>query len=244
MNIHCKFCLRHWSTSGFCLCAPAAMPRRFRAKCKECNEIFFSSTSQKSARSCRDRHLREAHTLEALSWRRARNARRQAAARLSARAASHSMAAAVRVLVLCSLRREVSLALLTGARKSFLCWGIPAASIRRVQGVDLARATPRDRVPRPSMVVTRALLREFVPAARAIFARTPRVRYVVFAEDDCHMKRGVSLEALIEACRTARGLRRAAGLAFKTSGGEPKVGAHLLTSAAVLCLVSSKTLRR
>ena len=139
------------------------------------------------------------------------------------------MAAAVRVLVLCPLRREVRLALFTGARKSFLRLGIPAASIRRVQGVDLARATPRDRVPRPCMVVARALLRDFVPAARAIFAHTPRVRYVVFAEDDCRMKRGVSLEALIEACRISCGLRRAAWLAFKTSRCEPKVGAHLLS---------------
>ena len=42
------------------------------------------------------------------------------------------------------------------------------------------------------------------------------------------MKRGVSLDALVEACSVARGLRPAAWLGFRNSGGEPKIGAHLL----------------
>ena len=118
------------------------------------------------------------------------------------------MAAAVRMLILCPLRREMQIALFTGARLSFLRLGIPAASIRRLQGIDLARATPRDRAPKPSMVVSRALFRDFAPAARAVFEQTPRVRYVWFAEDDCRVQRGVSLQALIEACRIAGGLRK------------------------------------
>ena len=42
------------------------------------------------------------------------------------------------------------------------------------------------------------------------------------------MKREVTLDALLEACRTACSLRKPAWLAFKQSGAEPKVGAHLL----------------
>ena len=85
------------------------------------------------------------------------------------------------------------------------------------------------------MVVARALLLDFVPAARAIFEQTPGARYVWFAEDDCRVKRGVSLEALVEACCTACGLRKIAWLGFRKSGGEPKIGARLLSfSCSVL----------
>ena len=139
------------------------------------------------------------------------------------------MAVAVRILVLCPLRREMQLALFTDARLPFLCLGIAAASICRLQGIDLARATPRDRAPKPCMVVSRALLRDFAPAARAIFEQKPRVRYVWFVEDDCRVQRGVSLLALLEACSIAGGLRKIAWLGFRTSGGEPKIGAHLLS---------------
>ena len=153
------------------------------------------------------------------------------------------MAVAARMLVLCPLRRELRLALFTGARKSFLRLGFPAASIRRAQGADLAQATSRDRVPRPCMVVTRALLRDFVPAARAIFAQTPGVRYVWFAEDDCRVKRGVSLEAIVEACRVACGLREIAWLGFRKSGGEPKIGAQLLSFSRSALARFPKTFR-
>ena len=85
------------------------------------------------------------------------------------------------------------------------------------------------------MVVARALLRDFVPAARSIFEQTPGGRYVWFAEDDCRVKRGVSLEALVEACCAACGLRKIAWLGFRKSGGEAKIGARLLSfSCSVL----------
>ena len=45
---------------------------------------------------------------------------------MSARAARQSMAVAVRILVLCPLRREMQLALFTDARLSFLRLGIAA----------------------------------------------------------------------------------------------------------------------
>ena len=79
------------------------------------------------------------------------------------------------------------------------------------------------------MVVSRALFRDFVPAASAISEQTPRVRYVWFAEDDCRVKRGVSLQALVEACCIASGLRKIAWLGFNKSRGEPTIGAHLLS---------------
>ena len=43
------------------------------------------------------------------------------------------------------------------------------------------------------------------------------------------VKRGVSLEAFVEACCAACGLRKIAWLGFRKSGGEPKIGAHLLS---------------
>ena len=160
---------------------------------------FYSTNSEqqnKSARSCGDRQFREAHTRGALRWRRVRNARRQAVARLITRTAKRAVWAAVRVLVLRPLRREKRLAHFTAARHSFANLGVPLEHIRRLQGVDLARCAHRDGTPRPRMVVGRALLRDFVPAAYFIFATTPRVRYILFAEDDCRMKREATLDAL------------------------------------------------
>ena len=57
------------------------------------------------------------------------------------------------------------------------------------------------------------------------------MRYVWFAEDDCRVRHGVSLHALIEACRIAGGLRKIFWSGFSNSGGEPKIGAHLLSSS-------------
>ena len=113
---------------------------------------FYSATSEKSARSCRARQFREAHTSAALHWRRVRNARRQAAARLSTRASKHAEGASAR-----PLRREKRLALFTVARLSFANLGVPLQHIRRLQGVDLARLSVRDGTPRACMVVGRAL---------------------------------------------------------------------------------------
>ena len=134
----------------------------------------------------------------------------------------------MRVCILCPLRTEKRLALFTVARLSFASMGVPPQYIRRLQGVDLARRAVRDGTPRACMVVGRALFRDFVPAAHSIFATTPMVRYILFAEDDCRMVRDASLEELVEACRTACSLRTPAWLAFKQRRGEPKVGAHLL----------------
>jgi len=58
----------------------ASMGKTYESRCKECNKCFYSATSEKSARSCRDRHFREAHTCGAQRWRRACNGRRQVVA--------------------------------------------------------------------------------------------------------------------------------------------------------------------
>ena len=59
------------------------------------------------------------------------------------------------------------------------------------------------------------MLSDVVPAAHAIFEQTPGARYLSFAEDDCRVKRGVSLEALVEACCAACGLREIPWLGFR-----------------------------
>jgi hypothetical protein len=105
---------------------------------------------------------------------------------------------------------------------------VPPQYVRRLQGVDLARRDLRDEHPRACTVVGCALFRNFVPAANAIFAANPSVRYILFAEDDCRLARAVSLEHLIESCRTACSLRKPAWLAFKQRRGKPNFGAHLL----------------
>ena len=215
-------------TLQLALSALASMGKTFEAKCNECSKCFYSFTSEKSARSCRDRHFREVHTLGALRWRRACNARRQAAARLVSSASEHADGASLRLFILCPLRREKMLGLFTAARLSFASIGVPPQYVRRLQGVDLARRDLRDEHPRACTVVGCALFRIFVPAANAIFAANPRVRYILFAEDDCRLARDVSLEHLIESCRTACSLRKPAWLAFKQRRGKPNFGAHLL----------------
>ena len=83
---------------------------------------FYSATSQKSARSCGDRHFREAHTSGTLCWRRAR---RQVVARLSTRAAKH--AEGVRCAYLscapCAGRRDLPSSQLPGSR--LRTWACP-----------------------------------------------------------------------------------------------------------------------
>ena len=66
------------------------------------------------------------------------------------------------------------------------------------------------------------------PVHSVLLAANPRVRYILFAEDDCRLARDVSLEHLIESCRTACSLRKPAWLAFKQRRGKPNFGAHLL----------------
>ena len=80
-----------------------AMTLYFRMRCTVCNAGFSSGTSAKSARSCRDRHLREVHGRGALRWRRERNAKQQSAYRRAKRSARSARAALLRALVLCPL---------------------------------------------------------------------------------------------------------------------------------------------
>ena len=177
------------------------MTQYFRMHCTVCNAAFSSGTSAKSARSCRDRHLREVHGRGALRWRRERNAKRQSAYRRAKRSAQNAQAELMRALVLCPLRRERQLALFTEARNSLVDVGTPPSAARRLQGIDMASARPRDRVPAASAVVLRAVLRDFVPKARVVFATNARARYVLFLEDDCRMLPGVRVRDILAAAR-------------------------------------------
>ena len=83
-----------------------------------------------------------------------------------------------------------------------------------------------NRAPAASAVVLRAVLRDFVPRARAVFTANARVRYVLFVEDDCRMLPEVRLRDVLATARRAG--RRVGWLGYSVRQGQPKVGAHLV----------------
>ena len=118
------------------------------------------------------------------------------------------------------------LGLFTAARNSLVDVGIGTSAVRRLQGVDLALQRRRDGVPNAAAVVLRAVLRDFLPRACAVFTANQQVRYVLFVEDDCRLVSGVRLSDILSVARRARS--RIAWLGYGMRRGEPKVGAHLV----------------
>ena len=158
------------------------MAAPFVLHCDVRNAAFSSITSAKSARSCRDRHKREAHGHGALRWRREQNRKRQSSYRRARRIVQKTAAQPLRAYVLCPLRRERMFGLFTRARNSLVDVGIGISAVRRLQGVDLALQRRRDGVPTAAAAVLRAVLRYFLPRAGAVFTVIQQVRYVLFVE--------------------------------------------------------------
>ena len=184
----------------------------FIATCRLCNAEFRNYTSLKSAKSCRDKHTRGNHRDFDLNRRRKSNAQRIAAARRCSRGPTAALAARARVLVRCLIRRALQLGLFTSKRHSFVDIGFPVSAVRRFQGIDLQRHTLRDGVKAANSVVTKSLLRAFVPKARAIWYDCPRVAYVLFAEDDCRFLPGVDVQSVLRATHSSKTLRGLVGL--------------------------------
>ena len=202
------------------------MPEPFLLYCDVCNAALSSITSAKSARSCRDRHKREAHGHGALRWRREQNKKRQSSYRRARRTVQKTATQTLRAYVLRPLRRERLLCLFAGARNSLVDVGIGISAVRRLQGVALALQRRRDGVPTAAATVLRAVLQDFLPRTRAVFTVNQQVRYVLFVEDDCRLVSGVRLSDILSAARRARS--RIAWLGYGMRRGEPKVGAHLV----------------
>ena len=184
--------------------------------------------SLKSASTARDRHVRELHGARggrawAVRRRRATDSKRHKMARLSAYTAQVALAASVRVLVLCPYRREAALGLFQAACRSFVDVGVPVHSIRRKQGIDLLHYPEVRRCD----VVTRFIVRDFIPAANKLFEQSPHLQFVWFVEDDCRLKAGTALADLMTASHQAGDC--IGWLGYGRRGGEPKVGAHLVS---------------
>lgn len=204
------------------------MAFRFCALCLHCGVAFRSAISLKSASTARDRHVREGHGSRAgrvLARRRRRttDSKRHKIARRSCHTAQAALAASVRVMVLCPYRREAALGLFQAACRSFVDVGMPVQNIRRKQGIDLLRHPEVRRCD----VVTRFIVRDFVPAAHKLFEKFPDLRFVWFVEDDCRVKAGTALADLLTASQQAGDC--IGWLGYGRRGGEPKVGAHLVS---------------
>ena len=174
-------------------------------KCPTCRKVFKGSTL-KSARSSRDRHVRETHQGSRASAKCVARKRRmdaQAAVRRRARATTETRIP-VAALVLCPLRRADHAVGHYYAATAEQLMGAGVHEVQRIQGYDLTSPTRRAESCTSSQVVMKAFEDIFLARAAAVLDSDPALKHVLFVEDDMSFQQGIGPQELRAALGDAR----------------------------------------
>ena len=155
-----------------------------RFKCDVC-QIVFCGSSDRVARSLRDRHKREHHGPANIKTKAVQARRRQdAAAQRARRAATDAHLALlgkVLVFVMCPSRRERTEHMFSQTRSDFVAHGFPVQSVRRMEGWDLQ--SPQHQHRSSSGFLLEFFITKFLPNIIDLFSSEPRLKTVFWAED-------------------------------------------------------------
>ena len=184
-------------------CVPAAIAMVSKVSCPTCRKVFKGSTL-KSAKSARDRHIREKHkapraAAKAAAERKRRNA---VGARLRRAREAHEECAPVAALVLCPLRRDAAVGYFEKTAEQLIGAGVLNA--QRMQGYDLAKAPKAAQACTSQQVVMKAFEDIFMPRAQRMFDADPQLKFVLFVEDDMSFQQGIGKAELLAALGDAR----------------------------------------
>ena len=185
-------------------CAKAVSERQvrvsvvlFRHSCRYCSYVAANS-SDKVARSVRDRHERETHGPNA-AHRRLTRARYMAGYMMAYRRNMDPKMDCVKdvsVYVLCTTRREDEhrMSTFTETKVHLIASGFHRANIHQLHGAGVRVSKEIGE----SQCVMWAFLNKFIPTALNHFKKAPETRYVLFCESGVRMEPGFSAEDVNE----------------------------------------------
>ena len=162
-----------------------------QAQCPRCRKVFKGRTL-KSARSARDRHVREAHAGRAKSaTAAAQRLKRNAVAIMLRRAkAAETERIPVAALVLCPLRRDNAVGYYAKTAEQLI--GVGIENVTRFQGYDLHKDVKAAASCTSSQVVMKGFEDLFLTKAKQVFDKSPKTKFVLFAEDDMSFQSDIS----------------------------------------------------
>ena len=174
-----------------------------KVSCPTCRKVFKGSTL-KSAKSSRDRHIREQHKAPRAAAKVAAERKRRNAvgARLRRAKEVHSECTSVAALVLCPLRRDAAVGYFETTAQQLIGAGVHNA--RRMQGYDLAKGVKKQQACSTNEVVMKAFEDVFMPRAQKMFDADPQLKFVLFVEDDMSFQQGIGKAELLAALGDAR----------------------------------------
>ena len=172
----------------------------FWYSCRYCSYVAAYS-SDRVARSARDRHERETHGPNAQrerisAHRRLTSARYMMAYRRDERGDDPKMDCVedVVVYILCTTRREDEHCMFTDTKDHLIASGFHRANIHQLRGADVRVNGDIGK----SQCVMWAFLHKFISNALSHFAKFPKTRYVLFCEDGVRMQPGFSAKDVNE----------------------------------------------
>ena len=108
-------------------------------------------------------------------------------------------------------------------RAHFVKAGFHISKIKRREGIDLQK---HPHIPR-HQVITTYVLEYLRLELQQRFIQNPNLRYIMFAEDDCRLKRGTCAENVMQAALAAG--PKIGWLGYYIRQGAPRYGCHLLS---------------
>ena len=190
-------------------------------------------STEKVARSARDRHCRESHgraTKSALAARQNVNRTYNRAARLQVAPDVKLPSGLVYVGVLSVPRREAEGNMFTNTRLRLVQMGFPLEDIGVLHGVD-ARAGGA--CVGGNKVVMWGFQYKFIPTALRLFDENPTLELAFFAEDDARPLSGVDAYEIVKAGRAAA--PSACRLGWYQCGNHTDYGAHFTSFTRSSC---------
>ena len=174
-----------------------------KVSCPTCRKVFKGSTL-KSAKSSRDRHIREQHKAPRAAAKVAAERKRRNAvgARLRRAKEVHSECTSVAALVLCPLRRDAAVGYFETTSQQLIGAGVHSA--QRMQGYDLAKGVKKQQACSSTQVVMKAFEDIFLPRAQRMFDTDPQLKFILFVEDDMSFQQGIGKAELLAALGDAR----------------------------------------
>ena len=124
------------------------------------------------------------------------------------------------IIVLCPQRRYV---MFEQTRAHFVKAGFHISKIKRREGIDLQK---HPHIPR-RQVITTYVLEYLRLELQQRFIQNPNLRYIMFAEDDCRLKRGTCAENVMQAALAAG--PKIGWLGYYIRQGAPRYGCHVLS---------------
>ena len=199
----------------------------FRHSCRSCPYVAAYS-SDRVARSARDRHERETHGTNAQrarisAHRQLQSARYMTANRRDERGDDPKMDCVedVVVYILCTTRREDEHCMFTDTKDHLIASGFHRANIHQLRGADVRVNGDIGK----SQCVMWAFLHRFIPNASSHFAKFPKTRYVLFCEDDVRLEKGSSAKDVNEEAMHA--YPTACRMGWYNSGGHTNYGCQM-----------------